>query len=180
MIGVIAGHNKTAVGSYCYNMDEYDINTKIAKGIYDKLKGKAVYIDRGEELDAYIKLPNKINNSKCRIAIEIHTGADEDCRTTGCEAYYKAGDNFSKHLAKAINLITHKSTGIAIRGSHQVKETGRGAYIINTPKAKVLIIKPFYLSSRKDYNSLFKNFDDYCTKVASILEQAIDQIGGAK
>lgn len=174
MIGVLAGHNKTAIGSFYNGIEEYQINKKIADGILEVLGDKGKLIERGEDIDAYTKLPVKINNEKVKLAVEIHCGASEDVKAGGCEAYCKSGDDFAYKLCKALNIMTAKTTGVNIVGVISVGETGRGAYLINNTKPTTIIIKPFYMSCKSDYNSFMKNIDNYCFKIADILEQALN------
>lgn len=176
MIGILAGHNKIATGSYSNGLEEYDVNRKIADRLVFFLEDKGKSLYRGDELDAYIKLPNLINKSGVKICVEIHTGADDNCKSPTCEALCKEGDEFSIALCRAINLVTHKVTGIDIKEVVEVGETGRGSYLINNTKCKTILIKPFFLHSKKDYNNLMNNLDSYCIKVANILEQALKHL----
>lgn len=176
MIGILAGHNKVAVGSYSNELEEYYVNEKIADNIAFYLGEKAKRIYRGEDLEAYTKLPNLLNNENIKLAVEIHCGADDNCKSPTCEAVCKADDYFSIKLCKAINQITFKTTGIDIKEVVQVGQTGRGSYLINNTKCKTIIIKPFFLHSKKDYTRIMENLDRYSMNVASLLEQALEKL----
>lgn len=177
-VAIIPAHSSVAVGSAVNGLIEYEVNKMIAKEICECLGECSVYLERGTDLEAYTKLPRLIDDSNVDLAIEIHTGANEDDHVTGCEAYFKADDTFSHMLCKAINRITAKELDSNIRGCYPLGETGRGSYIVNNTKCKTIIIKPCFISSKADYKRLTTNIENYATRLSDVIRQALKMKGG--
>ena len=177
IIVVDAGHGKEDPGTSYGNIDEKDINLKIAlhlekelgsmgaeviltrDGDYDLSKPDATYRKKSD-FDNRIKI---INESNSDLYISIHLNYLSDSKYYGPQVFYSN----NTVLAEIVQNTMNKD----LNGYRKIKKIPTDTYMYNKLKIEGILIECGFLSNAKE-RQLLQN-DDYQKKVAKSITKGI-------
>lgn len=176
-----AGHGGLDPGALYKNIQEKDINLKIAKKIQDKLesKGAIVYQTRYGDYDLSVKNTNSrkrsdlsrrvsiINNSNADLYLSIHLNSDASSSWKGIQLFYDDINPNNKELANIMEKGLKQKTSI-VRPSKRVSNL----YMLRKITVPGLLIEAGFLSNPND-RYLLKQ-ESYQNQLAELVTESVN------
>lgn len=158
-VSLIVGHSEKDGGAYnsTYNINEFSYNKEMVNKLAHKISSEYPEIEPVIVYrDSYSKLPQKVNEIFCDIAVEFHLNAAENKSAHGCEMLYWKSSLKGLELASYFQVNVSRSLKLRDRGVKPLSDNSRGGYLLKNTKMPTIITEPFFISNDTELHRMLK------------------------